>query len=283
MNAILDRARDLAWWVASLAALLLVVGVEVDWAHQVGPTALAAGAVSAPKPVDPTLLPEYAIPGGVESRTETVNRTLFNPTRRPAPTPASPEAPKPQMARGQFALAGTTVVDGKSTAFLREVKTGKFRRVHQGDTIDGMLVTEVKPDRVKLAMGGDTEELVLKVAANPRPTPALPAPMAAMPGQPPFVQPGQTPEQAAQLLLQRRRAARAAAAARNANENPLVHLPAAPATSNPAPVINGSAARAATPTVAAPRASPPAPGQPTTWADVFNRYQQQAPAGAAGR
>ena len=37
------------------------------------------------KPVVTALLPEYAIAGGTAARAETVERTLFNPTRRPAP------------------------------------------------------------------------------------------------------------------------------------------------------------------------------------------------------
>ena len=78
------------------------------------------------------------------------------------------EAAKPRMQRGQFALTGTMVVDGKSTAFLREVAGGKSRRVQQGETINGMLVAEVKPDRVRLTLGDESEELVLKVATNPQ-------------------------------------------------------------------------------------------------------------------
>jgi hypothetical protein len=38
-----------------------------------------------PKPVVPAPLPEYQVEGGVASLNETVDRTLFNSTRRPAP------------------------------------------------------------------------------------------------------------------------------------------------------------------------------------------------------
>ena len=63
------------------------------------------------------------------------------------------------MQRGQFALSGTLMVDGKATAFLREVNGGKSRRVAQGETVNGMVVTEIKPDRVRLTLGDETEEL----------------------------------------------------------------------------------------------------------------------------
>jgi hypothetical protein len=206
------------------------------------------------------LLPEYTISGGPEARQETVTRTLFNPTRRPAPV-AVQEVPKAQMQRGQFVLTGTTVVEGKATAFVREVKTGKSRRVAQGDNLNGLTVAEVKADRVRLALGDESEEVVLRVAANPRPTPAPAAPVitnvpAAAPGAPVAAagQPGTPPGQsmpgqsamaaqppappgsvpipgaagaenlnglsAAQTLLERRRAARAAAAGQQAPGSP---------------------------------------------------------------
>jgi hypothetical protein len=75
-------------------------------------------------------------------------------------------------------------------------------------------VAEVKSDRVRFTLGGDSEELVLKVAAGPKTT-AVPTPaVAANPlgGTPPAAQPGTLPgNQPDQLLEQRRRAARVAA------------------------------------------------------------------------
>ena len=84
-------------------------------------------------------------------------------------------------------LTGTLIVDGKATAFLRENAGGKSRRVAQGEQINGMLVAEVKPDRVKLTLGDESEDLVLKVAIGPKTTtqpvvaPAPGAPAAAAP------------------------------------------------------------------------------------------------------
>ena len=258
-----SRTRDLIWWLFPLAALVVVLGLEIGWGRAAAPAA-PSPPPAAPTPVAGALLPEYGIDGGVEARRETAERTLFNPTRRPAPVPA-PEAAKPVMPRGQFALTGTTVVEGKSTAFLREVNGGKSRRVREGDTLNGMLVAEVKPDRVKLTMGGESEELGLKVATNSKPTPALPAPPAPGGAAP---QAGEaavnTPDPAnlPQALVERRRAARAAAAARDQAGN--VAVPGA------APVP--------TPPVALPMPAPVQPGQPASgFADVFRRYQQRSP------
>jgi hypothetical protein len=197
----------------------------------------------APKPVVASLLPEYAIVGGAAGHTEMVQRTLFNPTRRPAPV--APEAGTARLQRGQFALTGTLVIDGKSTAYLKEVSGNKARRVLAGERINGMLVAEVSPDRVRLTLGDESEVLTLKVATNPRPTapPAAPTTAAVAPppapgtaAQPPVAQtaaPAGTSD-AAQTLAERRRAARAAAASDAAAQQPAAGAAAAvPAPGSP--------------------------------------------------
>ena len=163
-----NRAYAALWWLLPLAGLAALIGWETDWGRALETHPPPAEAI-APKPVVTSLLPEFAIDGGVSARTETVQRTLFNPTRRPAP-PAVQDAAAMRMKRGQFALTGTLVVEGKSTAYLREIAGNKVQRVRAGEKINGMLVAEIRPDRVKFTLGDESEELVLKVATNPRPT-----------------------------------------------------------------------------------------------------------------
>ncbi len=264
MDIFATRARAALWWLAPLAILLVLIGWEADWGgglrKQPPPEVPAA-----PKPVTLALMPEYSITGGVAARTETVTRTLFNPTRRQAAAVA--DASKQRMQRGQFALTGTTVIDGKSTAFLRETVGGKSRRVHQGEVINGITVAEVKPDRVKLALGDEMEELVLRVATNSRPTtqpaapvpvppaagsaPAHPVPGAAQPAAPQPAAAGN----AAQSLAQRRAAARAAAAA-----------------AQPAQLPGAAPARA--PATAAPPAAAPGAAPDAGWLEMYRRYAQ---------
>ncbi len=267
MNALTLRARAALWWLAPLAVLAILIGWEAGWGSgfRLQPP---APATAAPKPVVMTLMPEYGIAGGIAARTETVARTLFNPTRRQAAAVA--DASKARMQRGQFALTGTTVIDGKSTAFLRETAGGKSRRVHQGEVINGLTVTEVRPDRVRLVLGDETEELVLRVATNPHPTtPAgMPVPVPAAPGVPPPAAgvPQPTPQPAAasdatQSLAARRAAARAAAnAAQHPTQPPGVAPPSAP---TPIPT------NTAPPATGAPAASPD-----PAWLDMYRRYAQ---------
>ena len=130
------------------------------------------------------------------------------------------------------------IVDGKHTAFLREVAGNKPRRVLAGENVNGMLVAEVKPDRVRLTLGDESEELLLRVGTNPRPTvpPAAP-PVAAVPQAPAVPQTATVPPtagaQEAQTLAERRRAARAAAANTNSPPAPGAPTAAAPAAVDP--------------------------------------------------
>ena len=123
----------------------------------------------------------------------TVERPLFNATRRPAPV-AVAEAPKPTIQRGQFTLTGTMITDKSAVAFLKEAAgAGKARSVRKGDSINGMNVAEIAPDRVRLTLGDESEDVELKVAKGPKTTvqPAgdAPAPQQVAGQQP---QPGQS-------------------------------------------------------------------------------------------
>ena len=269
MNGVDARVRSALFWMLLFAGIAALVGWETDWGHALRP-ALVADSTVAPQPVSVALLPEYRIDGGLESLRETVERTLFNPTRRPAP-PQAAASSKPAMQAGQFVLTGTTVIDKKATALLREVNGGRSRRVQQGETINGMLVAEVRSDRVRLTSGDATEELTLKVASGPKttvqpPVAAAPQPAQPAPGAPPVPpQAAQAPQAATpqqpntvdvgETLANRRRAARAAEAAAQQNAQPPQPVPTPP------------------PTQAAP-ANPSSAADPA-WSDVYQRYIQR--------
>jgi len=252
-----------------LALLTGVIGWETNWGRA-SPRLAVSDAAPTPRPVAVALLPEYLPDNAAPGTREMVSRTLFNPTRRPAPVPVV-ETAKPKMQRGQFALTGTTVVEGKATAFLRETKGGKPRRVVQGETIDGLLVADVKVDRVRLTMGEEAEELLLKVTTNSRPTPQPPLPQVAaggaVPGAPapqavaPQAGTPAAPE-VSRILAERRRAAREA----QANEGA-----PAPDGRNRVPLVAPNAPAAAAPGANAPAANPPNAG----WEQIYQQYQQR--------
>ncbi len=176
------RVRAWMAWLLPVAALMLLIGWETDWGRQIVRVPSTPPAAE-PKPVTTAVLPDYEIGGGLPAHAETVQRTLFNATRRPAPVLAADDGPR-QIARGKFQLMGTTVTGERSIAFLKEVGNGKTRVVRQGDDLDGMKVSLVTADRVQFLAGEDSEELVLKVAPGPKTTLAAapPPPGAAVAG-----------------------------------------------------------------------------------------------------
>lgn len=264
MNMMQSTLRSWARWLLPFVLLVLLIGWQTDWGR--GWSRVPPHAASAiPPPVTVAVLPIYAPDATTATSRDTIDRTLFNPTRRPAPV-ALAEVAKPRMQRGQFALTGTLIAEGKSTAFLRDVSGGKARRVLQGEMVNGMLVAEVKADRVRLTLGDETEELGLKLAVGPRTTiqPVMAGPLAAA-----VAASGLSPADAARLapqvrdvadvLAERRRMAREAeaAAAGRPPGTPIVPPPTAAATPGPAPAAGAAAA-----------STDPA------WSSVYQRYQQ---------
>lgn len=175
-------------------ALAIVVGViawETDFGQRLwGEPAMSTSNAAAAAP--PKLLPAFKL-GALETGfKETLERPLFVPTRRPAPAGAATQT---AMKKGQFRLAGTTVSDQVSVAFLYEIATNKTHRVNKGAEISGIMVDSVAGNRVTLKQGDEIEELVLRTATSPRPPPpaqtagapqpgAAPNPAAGPPGQP---------------------------------------------------------------------------------------------------
>jgi hypothetical protein len=214
MNGLNARVRSWLVWLLPFFVLALVIGWEADWGRKWRHVPVADTRV-VPQPVTVAVLPEYRPTATLATQHDIVDRTLFNPSRRPAPVVAAAGS-KPRLQPGQFVLTGTMIIDGKATAFLRENAGGKSRRVAQGEQVNGMLVAEVKPDRVKLTLGDESEDLVLKVALGPKTTTQpVAAPAGAAPGAP--VATGQGGgaggTNPTDTLAERRRAQQAAAAA----------------------------------------------------------------------
>jgi hypothetical protein len=169
MSAFDPRLKRWLAWIAPFAVLALLIGLQTGWGSEWRRT-LPPDAPAKPAAVAVAVMPEFRIDGGIESMRATVERPLFNATRRPAPTLAG-DASKPSIQRGQFVLTGTMIVDNVAIAFLKEAGgTGKSRSVRKGDSINGMVVAAVEPDRVRFSVGDETEELELKVAKGPKTT-----------------------------------------------------------------------------------------------------------------
>jgi len=275
-------SRAALWWVLPIIALAVLLGIETDWGRHPHRLPEPPPTIE-PKPIVSALLPEYQVEGGLAGRAETVNRTLFNPTRRPAPAAAG-DGGRRQLQRGQFVLTGTAVAGERHIAFLREVAGGKSRVVRQGEQVNGILVADIRADRVKLTLGDDSEELVLKVLPGPKTTAATPTPqpgvppqpgMAPQPGVPAVTQGNQpTPSGVQSVQEQRRRAAAAAAAAaqRAADDEATATPPTPPPGSSP-PAASPPNTPATTPSGTS--TSQPASPDPA-WNEVYERMRQRS-------
>ena len=268
MSMVQSSLRLWSIWLLPFVLLVGLIGWQTDWGREW--TRTPPPAVSAvPPPVVVAVLPPYLPDATVATSRDMIDRTLFNPTRRPAPI-ALAEIAKTRMQKGQFALTGTLVADGKATAFLRETNGGKARRVLQGETVNGMLVAEVKADHVKFTLGDESEELGLKLAVGPRTT-IQPVAMRSTTETAAVAQgltsatsplPGGVVRDVADVLAERRRAARDAeiTAAGRPPGAALTAPPASPVSPSPQP-----------PPVAA---APAAAGTDPAWGAVYQRYQQ---------
>ncbi|MCC6869860.1 MAG: hypothetical protein IT522_13660 [Burkholderiales bacterium] len=261
------RGRRAAPWLMSSALIVGAFGWPAVGSAAADAPAATPATAAAPAPFVLPLLPEYR-PGAVTPiGDDLVQRSPFNPTRRPAPpVAATADAAKLKMQRGQFALSGTMQIDGNLTAFLREVQGGKSRRVRPGETLNGMVVAEIKPDRVRLTLGDESEDLVLKVAAGPKTTIQPAAPVAgrgpttatAVPAAPAAAA---GPRDVSAVLAERRRLARAQElAAQGVPPGAPIPQPAA----TPAPVE--------APGIPPPPRADMGSNDPR-WQEVYQRYQ----------
>ncbi len=174
---------------AVLSGALAIVGGVIAWETDFDqrlwgepPTTTANATPAEP----PKLLPAFKL-GALETGfKETLERPLFVPTRRPAPAGGGTQT---AMKKGQFRLAGTTVSEQVSVAYLYEIATNKTHRINKGAEIGGITVESVASNRVTLKQGDEIEELVLRTSTSPRP----PAPTQVA-GAP---QPGAAPNSAA--------------------------------------------------------------------------------------
>ena len=184
---------------AILAAVLLaVLAAEYGAGAKLSERTAGRGTPAA-APVQAKLLPSIAAVNPDQEYSETSARPLFTPTRRPAPPAAAPTAPT-AMAKGQFTLTGVTIVGPLKIALLREKSSGRVVRVEEGKEVNGITVTQVDPEQVKLTQGGDSEVvamLVTKGSGQPPPpmagVPAAAGPFAPVAGPPPVPVPGANP------------------------------------------------------------------------------------------
>lgn len=161
---------ETGFWLILWAGLAAGIGIETDWGRQlqwpVAELAEAPPDVARPVLTEPFRLPEP------DRHLTIATRPIFVVTRLPAPPAPVADSSRPSMKKDQFVLMGTTIVPEGKFAFLLEKAGNKSRVVAEGKEINGIMVKDVKADRVVLSQGGDTEVLVLKTIKPPPGSPA---------------------------------------------------------------------------------------------------------------
>jgi hypothetical protein len=162
-------------WAVPIGLLLVIIGIELYRESAAGDEVPVA-ATRPPNPLNVTVLPTRAPGTGDDTLGAIGEHTLFNPTRHPAPPALATDDGPTRIPKGKYVLTGTTVYSDGAVAYLKNTKDGKQHSVHKGDKLDGMQVAEVTATSVRLAVGSDSEQLELKVAAGPRTTIQPPPP-----------------------------------------------------------------------------------------------------------
>jgi hypothetical protein len=169
-------------WVGVDGGLAYGVAKNAEWGDTLR-LSMPALPKAQTRPIEQTILPGFSLPKLDSRYKQTLARPLFVPTRRPAPPPPPPPPPpKPTMVKGQFRLSGVMIQPNAGYAILVEKESGRTRRVQTGQTINGITLASVKPDRVVLTQYDEIEELILKVQPSSKSTPTQSAAAAARGG-----------------------------------------------------------------------------------------------------
>ena len=160
------RTKNLRWWVsaAGLAALLALAirqgGFPVGAAEADPQPAPATTATTLASP------PGHGTEEGESAQEQTVTSDDSNPTPQRASVAPQPALP---VQRNQVVLLGTTIADDGSFAFVRDIAGAPSRVLRKGDRINGLSVTEIRPDRLRLTDGATGREVILEVGDEARP------------------------------------------------------------------------------------------------------------------
>lgn len=182
----------------SLLALALALGALLLWLGR-GEAELAlppAGDPPRPATLDDATGVGPPLPP-LASLTDTVDRPLFSPDRRPSE--AGPEEatgleeilPVATSAPPSLTLSAVIIERDRRQALLVPIGGGAVKHVMEGEEVDGWTLGEVREQGVTLLRGDDRHELALRTfepppqPASPRAAPRAAAPARAEPARPP--------------------------------------------------------------------------------------------------
>ena len=162
--------EQLAGWGTMLAIVVALAGCDAQ----------ERSAREAPQSAGRTV-PESstrAVPeSSARASAESLARASVEGSTRPIPTEigARPVAttdssptvtpPLPKVAQSPFELVGTSISAINTFAVLKEADQ-RMLTVHEGDRIDGYTIAAIAPDRVKMRLPDNSEQLLMLLAAT---------------------------------------------------------------------------------------------------------------------
>jgi hypothetical protein len=164
-----------------LTRLLVVLGplaigvsylLEPDDPAAVPAVVRSGNAQAALPPATPAAEPPPLVAPELSDLTETVERPLFNPSRRgPQPPPPEAEAPPPPPPTAEpppaVTVQGVILAGDQGVALLRRDDTGEIMTARPGDDLSGWHVDRIDPGSVTLTGPDGSIELPLFPPAPP--------------------------------------------------------------------------------------------------------------------
>lgn len=126
---------------------------------------------SAPVPPEPQAPAPSTAPfslARLENFSETMERPLFLPSRRPLVAEDGPQQVGQGVERNLFTLMGVVIAPDERMAIVQRLRTGEVLRLVEGQQVDGWLVDAILPDRMRLTYGEVTDEVILEDKPRPQ-------------------------------------------------------------------------------------------------------------------
>lgn len=152
--------RPLPWLLALAAASL----AALPWLPAKPESASAPAAAPAATKAQGVTLPPLA------ALTETLQRPIFEPLRRPPPTRAAAVAPAGPTVIGRYRLLGIVTAGGQRQAALARIEGGGSFLAGAGAALDDWRVIVVEEDGITVGRGDERQTVRLRKAAETAPS-----------------------------------------------------------------------------------------------------------------
>lgn len=121
-----------------------------------------------PAPTAAAALPSLPTLPALKDLTATIQRPLFEPSRRMPAAPVAAAAPAGPLVLGKYRLLGIVSAGGKRSAVLAPLEGGGSRLLAAGGMLEDWLLAEVNEGSLLLRRGAASETVRLRPPASER-------------------------------------------------------------------------------------------------------------------